>query len=225
MSTGQPRARGSSSRAEPGDLEGALVGAGLRAALTVPIRRGLERWARCCSRARPPARTAPTTCRSPRSSRPASRPRSRRSRLYQALADERSTLPAVLGSTADAVLVVNEEGVVHCSPTPPCARMLGLGSGRDDGPARCSRPSTTCRCASLLEERRAGVTRSWRCPTAAPRRRAGPGDHGLRRARRARRRPARHHAAQDLEQMKNDFVNTVSHDLKNPITVIAGTPT
>src|SRR5207245_10514544 len=47
------------------------------------------------------------------------------SRAYQALADERSTLAAVLGSTADAVLMVNPDGIVLLA-NPAVRPMLGL---------------------------------------------------------------------------------------------------
>src|SRR5256712_12320356 len=47
------------------------------------------------------------------------------SRAYQALADERSTLAAVLGSTADVVLMVNPDGIVLLA-NPAVRPMLGL---------------------------------------------------------------------------------------------------
>src|SRR5689334_2408950 len=107
------------------ELEGALVRAGLASALVVPVRRGLEMLGALLFARR--ARDAfdqddvhvATLIASGLSAALET------ARAYQALADERSTLAAVLGSTADAVLMVNTEGIVLLA-NPAVRGMLGL---------------------------------------------------------------------------------------------------
>ena len=142
-------------------------------------------------------------------------------RAYQALADERSTLAAVLGSTSDAVVMLNDDGIVLLA-NPAVGPMLGLLPdamvGRpllevpgheplrqlfeQPGPRTVELPLPDGRTAqaSLVS-----VVTPYGEPVGVA---AVLRDITL---------------LKHLDQMKNDFVNTVSHDLKNPISVIEGT--
>ncbi len=139
-------------------------------------------------------------------------------RLYQELIDERRTLAAVLQSSQDAVLMLNEEGVVLLA-NPAVRQMLHLDTDLLTGqrleemvayPAlqqlfaaqrpdlvELAIPNGRFAQASLIPvQSEYGETIGW----AALLR-----DITL---------------FKELEQMKNDFVATVSHDLKNPIHAI-----
>jgi two-component system phosphate regulon sensor histidine kinase PhoR len=140
------------------------------------------------------------------------------SRAYQALADERSTLGAVVGSMQDAVLVVSADGLVLMA-NPAVHAMLGLhpdtlagqplADVMPEGPLRALLASGTPGVSELsLPDGRtaqAGVV-----PVTTP--------YGEAVGVAAILRDITHF--KDLEQMKNTFVSTVSHDLKNPIAGI-----
>jgi GAF domain-containing protein len=96
----------------PGALEGILVRAGLRAALGVPVRRGLEIAGALLFASRSPAAYGAEDVQVAGLIAAGLGSALESSRAYQALADERSTLAAVLGSTSDAVIMLNDEGVV-----------------------------------------------------------------------------------------------------------------
>ncbi len=139
------------------------------------------------------------------------------SRLYQRLADERSTLSAVLTSTKDGIVVVNELGTVLLA-NPAFEAMFDLAPGFITGqqlkdhvrlPADLGLSSQngaadefilsdgrTVQASSTQVVTEFGELVGW----AAVFR-----DITL---------------LKELEEMKNEFVNTVSHDLKNPINVI-----
>ncbi len=193
------------------DLDGVLVRAGLQAALAVPLRRGMQVLGALLFVRRSAPYTlddlevatllaagvsgALETC-----------------RAYQALADERGTLAAVLTSTADAVVMVGQDGLVLLA-NPAARAMLGVApeamTGRpffeaveheplrrlfeigQPGVAELPLPDGRIAQASLVF-----VTTEY------------GEDITL---------------LKNLEQMKNDFVNTVSHDLKSPIMAIAMT--
>jgi PAS domain S-box-containing protein len=202
------------------DLDGVLARAGLQAALTVPLRRGIQILGALffARRSAPYAvddlevaslvaagvSGALETC-----------------RAYQALADERGTLAAVLASTADAVVMVNPDGVVLLA-NPAVRAMLGVAPERitgrplDDaiaheplrrlfetgrpGIAELPLPDGRTAQASLVS-----VSTEYGEPVGLA---AILRDITL---------------LKSLEQMKNDFVNTVSHDLKSPIMAISMT--
>lgn len=140
------------------------------------------------------------------------------SRAYQSLSDERSTLAAVLGSTQDAVVMVNPEGIVLLA-NPAVRPMLGLEPETlvgaplpallAEGPLRplleagepaaaeLGLPDGRTALASVVPVRTVygevvGVAAILRDITLL----------------------------KELEAMKNTFVNTVSHDLKNPLGAI-----
>jgi len=139
---------------------------------------------------------------------------------YQAASDERSTLAAMLTSTADAVIMINQAGVVLLANA-AVRPMLGLApdaitgrplleavdyvpvrqlfAGARPGTSELPLPDGRTAQASLVP-----VTTPFGEPVGLA---AILRDITL---------------LKNLEQMKNDFVNTVSHDLKNPITIIAG---
>ena len=202
------------------DLEGALARAGLVSALAVPVRRGLEMLgALLFARRAAPAFDEDdvhiaTLIASGLSAALET------SRAYQALADERSTLAAVLGSTADAVLMVNPDGIVLLA-NPAVRPMLGLV------------PETLL--GRPLDEvvDNADLRRLFESPPALP------VDLTLADGRTAQATvvsvvtpygEAVGSAAvlrditllKNLQQMKDDFVHAVSHDLKSPISAIAG---
>jgi two-component system, OmpR family, phosphate regulon sensor histidine kinase PhoR len=202
------------------DLDGVLVRAGLQAALAVPLRRGMQVLGALLFARRSAPYTlddlevatllaagvsgALETC-----------------RAYQALADERGTLAAVLTSTADAVVMVGQDGLVLLA-NPAARAMLGVApeemTGRpffqaiDHEPLRrlfqigqpgvveLPLPDGRTAQASLVF-----VTTEYGEPVGLA---AILRDITL---------------LKNLEQMKNDFVNTVSHDLKGPIMAIAMT--
>ena len=193
--------------------------AGLRSALAVPIHRGLETLgALFFARGDTPYAHDDVQVATLLAASVAAALET--SRLYQALADERSTLAAVLGSTQDAVLMVNEEGVVVLA-NPAVRGMLGLVPESMTGRPVSAVEHPPLR--RLLEERRAGVTelplpdgRTAQASVVSVI--TGYGESlGLAAVLRDIT------LLKELEQMKSDFVNTVSHDLKNPIMVIAGT--
>jgi len=175
------------------DLDGVLARAGLQAALAVPLRRGPQvLGALLFARQSAPytlddleiagllaagVSGALETC-----------------RAYQSLADERGTLASVLTSTADAVVMVGQDGLVLL--VDPAARaMLGLSPetavGRPFPEALAHEPLRR-----LLSW---GSPGSWSWPARRRHRAGEPGlrDHGVRRAGRPRRDPARHHLAQE----------------------------
>jgi PAS domain S-box-containing protein len=202
------------------DLEGAVAGAGLRAGLVVPVRRGLEVLGALLFAARPPRRYGDEDVQVAVLLASGLSAALETSLAYQAASDERSTLAAVLASTQDAVIVLNQAGVVLLANgavqpmlgmTPddltgrplleavdyvPLRQLFAVGR---PGTSELALPDGRVAQASLVP-----VTTPFGEPvgTAAILR-----DITL---------------LKNLDQMKNDFVNTVSHDLKNPITVIAG---
>lgn len=140
------------------------------------------------------------------------------SRLYQALADERSTMAAVLRSVGDAVLMVNEQNIVLLV-NPAAGKMLQLDPITAVGQPL---PSITPNLAilELFAQCKPDVTEVQLPHGSIAQASLVPvvSDYG----------EAIGWAAifrditlfKQLEQMKNDFVNTVSHDLKNPISTI-----
>ena len=129
--------------------------AGLRSALAVPIHRGLETLgALFFARGDTPYAHDDVQVATLLAASVAAALET--SRLYQALADERSTLAAVLGSTQDAVLMVNEEGVVVLANPAVRGGMLGLVPESMTGRPVSAVEHPPLR--RLLEERRAGVT-------------------------------------------------------------------
>jgi two-component system phosphate regulon sensor histidine kinase PhoR len=220
--TGQPCLSGNLA-AEPdavADLEGVLAHAGLCSLLVVPVRRGLEMLGALLF-----ARQAPdafdqddahvaTLMASGLSAALET------SRAYQALADERSTLAAVLGSTADAVLMINPDGVVLLA-NPAVRGMLGLvpetllGRPLDEAVAEPavrklfeSPPGVPVE-LPLSEGRTAQATV---VPVVTPYGETVGAAAVLRDIT----------LLKNLQQMKDDFVHAVSHDLKSPISAIAG---
>jgi PAS domain S-box-containing protein len=220
MRTGHTRVVDDLARIEDGvaDLEGALARAGLASALVVPVRRGLEMLGALLF-----ARRAGTFTQDDvhiasliASGLSASL---ETSRAYQALADERSTLAAVLASTAEAVLMVNPDGIVLLA-NPAVRPMLGLVSetllGRpigeviDNADVRRlfeSPPAQPVELA-LTDGRTAHATV---VPVVTPYGESVGAAAVLRDIT----------LLKDLQQMKDDFVHAVSHDLKSPISAIA----
>jgi PAS domain S-box-containing protein len=140
------------------------------------------------------------------------------SRIYQLLADDRSTLEAVLRSTQDAVMLVNAQGLVLMSnpavrdmfdlsetdligrtlqDTVDNRELIRLFASGEPGIVEVPLADGRTTQASLV---RVGTSYGEQIGWAAVFR-----DISL---------------LKELEQMKNDFVNTVSHDLKNPISSI-----
>src|SRR2546428_4373331 len=142
------------------------------------------------------------------------------SRACQALTGERSTLAAVLGRTADAVLMVNLDGIVLLA-NPAVRPMLGLV------------PETLL--GRLLAEavENEDLRRLFESPPARPVELAladgrtaqatvvpvGP-PYGETVGAAAVLRDIT--LLKELQQMKDDFVHAVSHDLKGPIPASAG---
>jgi two-component system, OmpR family, phosphate regulon sensor histidine kinase PhoR len=140
-------------------------------------------------------------------------------RLYQMLSDERSTLAAVLSSTQDAVLVVNEDGVVLLA-NPAVKQMFGLDPVAITG-RRLLTETDNDGLIALFENPQVGFVEMV-LPDGTSTAQASlvpvTSDYGE---------PVGWAAVfrditlfKELEQMKNDFVATVSHDLKNPISSI-----
>lgn len=140
------------------------------------------------------------------------------SRAYQALADERSTLGAVVGSMQDAVFVVSADGVILMA-NPAVHAMLGLHPDTLTGQLLADVVSEGG-LRALLETGAPGVSelplgegrtaQASVVPVTTP--------YGEAVGMAAILRDITHF--KELEQMKNTFVNTVSHDLKNPIAGI-----
>jgi two-component system phosphate regulon sensor histidine kinase PhoR len=202
------------------DLEGVLVRAGLRAALTVPVRRGRETLGALLFARRAGPYTFDDlevgtlvaagmsggleTC-----------------RAYQALADERGTLAAVLTSTADAVVMVGQGGIVLLA-NPAVRAMLGVApetmTGRPFMEAVVHEPLRR-----LFQAGRPGIA-ELPLPdgrTAQASLIVVTTEYGESVGLAAILRDIT--LLKELEQMKTDFVSTVSHDLKSPIMAIAMT--
>ena len=140
------------------------------------------------------------------------------SRIYQLLADDRSTLEAVLRSTQDAVLLVNIQGRVLMS-NPAVRDMFNLNEAELIG--RSLHETVDNRdLIRLFASGESGVvevpltdgrtTQASLAPVGT--------SYGEQIGWAAVFRDIS--VLKQLEQMKNDFVNTVSHDLKNPISTI-----
>src|SRR5438445_1121477 len=142
------------------------------------------------------------------------------SRAYDKLGGERMTMLAVLGSSADAVIATNPAGLVLLANA-AVRPMLGLTPDAIEG-----RPlAAAVRYAPLLELFEAGRPGIYELPLPDGR----TAQASLVQVTTPFGEPVGLAAVlrditllKNLEQMKNDFVNTVSHDLKGPITVIAG---
>jgi signal transduction histidine kinase len=136
-------------------------------------------------------------------------------RLYQALSDERSTLAAVLASSKDAMLVVNPQGTILLA-NPAVKEMLGLDPVAITGQSLYQAVENPA-LHRLFDHAEAGVVE-----LPIPNNRTAQASlapvvtaFGERVGWAATLRDIT--LLKELEQMKNEFVNIVSHDLKNPI--------
>jgi two-component system, OmpR family, phosphate regulon sensor histidine kinase PhoR len=202
------------------DLEGVLAEAGLQAGLAVPVRGDLEVLGALLFASRSPGTYGDDDVHIAALLASGLSAALETSLAYQAASDERSTLAAVLASTQDAVIMLNQAGVVLLANA-AVQPMLGMTpdalTGRsllevvDYVPLRqlfaVGQPGT-----SELPLPDGRVAQTSLVPVTTP--------FGEPVGMAAILRDIT--VLKNLEQMKNDFVNTVSHDLKNPITVIAG---
>ncbi|MCL4261709.1 MAG: GAF domain-containing protein [Anaerolineae bacterium] len=204
------------------DLEGILTYLGLHAALILPIRQEHKVLGALYFARQDPAGYSASDLQIARLLAAGMASALESARYYQRLADERSTLAAVLTSTQDGVLVVNEEGLVLLA-NPAFEQMMGLSLGALAGQRLVEKVDDPALLALFGPETQVAEIR---LPDG------GPAAGRITQAR----------AAQvvtefgefvgwtavlrditvlkELEQMKSDFVNTVSHDLKNPINTI-----
>jgi signal transduction histidine kinase len=222
MTTGQPQRIDDLALVRDGvhDLEGVLISAGLRATLVVPIRRGLDVFGALLFASRPPVTYGDDDAQVATLLAAGLSAALETSQAYQTLADERMTMLGVLGSTADAVLAMNLGGLVLLANA-AVRQMLGLTpdviEGRpllevvDYGPLR-----------ELFVKGKPGISElplpDGRIAQASMVQVVTPFGEPVGLAVVLR----DISLLKNLEQMKNDFINTVSHDLKSPITVIAG---
>jgi len=209
-------------RADAGadDLEGRLARSGLGSALVVPVRRGLEMLGALLFARRAGGAFTQDDVHIATLIASGLSAALETSRAYQALADERSTLAAVLGSTADAVLMVNPDGIVLLA-NPAVQPMLGLVPetllGRplpevvDNAAIRGLFESAHGRPVelALADGRTAQATV---VPVVTPYGETVGAAAVLRDIT----------LLKNLQAMKDDFVHAVSHDLKSPISAIAG---
>jgi len=221
MRTGQTRVVDDVARVEDGiaDLEGTLARAGLASALVVPVRRGLEMLGALLFARRASAAFTQDDVHIASLIASGLSASLETSRAYQALADERSTLAAVLASTAEAVLMVNPDGIVLLA-NPAVRPMLGLIPetllGRpvaeviDNVDVRRLFESPPAQPVELVlaDGRTAHATV---VPVVTPYGESVGAAAVLRDI----------SLLKDLQQMKDDFVHAVSHDLKSPISAIA----
>jgi two-component system phosphate regulon sensor histidine kinase PhoR len=202
------------------DLEGVLISAELRAALAVPIRRGFDTLGALLFASHPPVTYGDDDVQVAALLAAGLSAALETSQAYQTLADERMTMLGVLGSTADAVIAMNLSGLVLLA-NGAVRQMLGLTpdviEGRplleviDHAPLR-----------ELFVKGQPGISElplpDGRIAQASMVQVVTPFGEPVGLAVVLRDITL----LKNLEQMKNDFVNTVSHDLKSPITVIAG---
>ena len=204
-----------------GALEGVLTGAGLRAVLVVPVRRGVEVVGALLFASQKPAVYRQDDVQIAALIAAGLGSALESSRAYQALADERSTLAAVLGSTSDAVVMLNDDGVVLLA-NPAVGTMLGILPDAMVGRPLVEVPGHEP-LGRLFEESRERTAEvplpGGRTAQASLVSVVTPYGEPVGVAAILRDISLLKH----LEQMKNEFVNTVSHDLKNPISVIDGT--
>lgn len=199
------------------DLEGVLRGFGLCAALVLPIRQEQKVLGALYFAAQSTTIYTADDLQIGRLLAAGMASSLESARYYQRLADERSTLAAVLTSTQDGVLVVNEAGVVLLA-NPAFEHMMGLAPGVLAG-RRLAEKITDPGLLSLFEHDQQAVE-----VTLPDGRTAQAGaaqvitDFGEFVGWTAVLRDIT--LLKELEQMKNDFVATVSHDLKNPINAI-----
>lgn len=199
-------------------LEQSWVDAGLIAALVAPLRRGGELTGALVFASRARGAYGPDDGRVAGLLAAGIASALDTSRAYQGLADERSTLAAVVGSMQDAVVMVSVDGLILMA-NPAAGSMLGVDPDAITGQALDeSLAETPLR--ELLAAGRVGVAE-----VALPDGRTGQASvvpvstpYGEAVGVAAILRDITHF--KELEQMKNTFVSTVSHDLKNPIAGI-----
>ncbi len=200
------------------DIEGVLTQFQLRSAVVVPVRQGSEVLGALYFAAATPQAFTPEDVQMARLLAAGLSGALENARLYQSLADERSTLAAVLESTRDAIIMVNQQGVVLLA-NPAVTKMLGL-----DAVALTGNVWQDAAAHSFLRDLFTGSQPGLREMSLGGDRVA---QVSMMPVITAYGEPVGWAAVfhditllKQLEQMKTTFVNTVSHDLKNPIGTI-----
>jgi two-component system, OmpR family, phosphate regulon sensor histidine kinase PhoR len=203
------------------ELERGWVELGLRAVLIAPVRRGGDVLGALCFAARGPATYTPDDIQVASLMAAGLSAALETSRAYQALADERSTLAAVVGSMQDAVVMANQDGIVLLA-NPAVRSMLQLEPEAITGlPLPDALTKEPLR--ALLEAGRPGTgevalpdgrtAQASVVPVSTP--------YGEMVGLAAILRDIT--LLKELENLKDEIVRSVSHDLKNPLTVIYAT--
>ena len=127
------------------DIEGVLTQFQLRSAVVVPVRQGSEVLGALYFAAATPQAFTPEDVQMARLLAAGLSGALENARLYQSLADERSTLAAVLESTRDAIIMVNQQGVVLLA-NPAVTTMRPAGCSKTCGARtwRTSPRATRC---------------------------------------------------------------------------------
>jgi two-component system, OmpR family, phosphate regulon sensor histidine kinase PhoR len=202
-------------------LERGWVELGLRAALIAPVRRGGDVLGALCFAARGPATYTPDDIQVAALMAAGLSAALETSRAYQALVNDRSRLAAVVGSMQDAVVMANQDGIVLLA-NPAVRSMLQLEPEAITGlPLSDALAKESLR--ALLEAGRPGTGEvalpdgrtalASVVPVSTP--------YGERVGVAAILRDIT--LLKELENMKEQIVRSVSHDLKNPLTVIFAT--